>query len=171
PYTLHAQSVLATFKGVRFLTQAAVTFTLGCRGQSWVIRAMTTGAAGNQPPGAIEVMPNGPRQIMVFNPYATSGGVDGGTAAVVQQSDIDAARATLATRVTDDLTSLVVAQTGGLTYATDGPPSMDITSDHAVGDQAQTFNVTMTAKLVAYAFSSQDAQAMLRTVIQPMVWP
>lgn len=171
PYPLPAHTVLATFKGVKFLTQAAVIFTLDSLVQNVAIRAMATGAAGNQPPGAIELMPNGPRQISVFNPYATSGGVDGGTAAVVQQSDIDAARATLATRVTDHLTSLVVAQTGGLTYATDGPPSMDITSDHAAGDQAQTFSVTMTGTLVAYAFSSQDAQAMLRTVMQPMVWP
>jgi hypothetical protein len=57
-----------------------------------------------------------------------------------------------------------------MTYLLDAPPVTAFTADHAVGDETPTFTVTATAKLGARAFSNSEAQAILRHVLQPMVW-
>lgn len=171
PYTLPAGTVVWTNRNVRFLTQSPVTFTACNQTQPVGIHAVAPGSAGNQPPGAIIWIQNGPLAFNVVNDQATTGGVDGGPAAVVQQSDIDAVRTSLTTRVTNDLNALMSSDAAGMNYAVEGQPTMQITSDHSAGDQASSFTVTMTGTLVGYTLSYQDGEAIIRGAMQPIVWP
>ena len=173
-FTMPAGTVVVSVRHVRFVTTspavlrpppASQTATVG-------IRAIASGAAGNTGPGTIMTIEYDPRpNVAVFNPYAVDGGADAGVAPVIQQSDVDAAQAALAAKVSDELGSAILANASGMAYVVDGPPSLDFTSDHAAGDQAAGFTLTVTGKLGAEAFSNSAAQTILRTVLHPAVWP
>jgi baseplate J-like protein len=171
-YTLAAGTVVSTTKGhVRFATVAPVTFGPNDLRPSVAIRALAIGAAGNVGPAWINVIENPPTQVVrVFNPYATSGGVDGRVAQIVQQSDMDMVLAALAPKIQDEVAAAMSAKATGMTYLLDAPPVTAFAADHAVGDETPTFTVTATAKLGARAFSNSEAQVILRHVLQPMVW-
>jgi hypothetical protein len=173
-YTLPAGTVVATTRGhLRFATLSPVALGAGPR-PSVAVRALAVGAASNVGPANINVIENSPIPPLVarvFNPYATSGGVDGRVTQIVQQSDVDAVQAALAARVGDELRSAMSARAQGMTYLVDASPSTSFTSDHAVGDEAPTFIVTLTGKEGARAFSNSAAQEILRPVLQLLVWP
>src|SRR5260370_35434397 len=53
-------------------------------------------------------------------------------------------------------------QAEGLNYLTDGQPALKVTTDHKVGEQVPTFNMTITATLSAVAFSQAQADSLMR---------
>ena len=174
PWTLPAGAVVATFGGVKFKTIAAATFTVGSgQRQTVPVRALAPGSAGNQSAGTIEVVVNQipGRYLQVVNLQATSGGVDGGTRQIVQQTDFDAARSALESRITDELGAAMKAEAAGMTYFVDGPPVMSLTSDHSVGDIASVFTLTITGTLGSRAFSNEAAAALLRQAMKTRVTP
>lgn len=172
PWTLPAGTVVTSWpRHIAFATTQAVTFGTNLQVQFAGIRALAPGSSGNQPAGSIEVLPNSLGMLVATNPNPTTGGVDGGTAQIVQQADIDTARASLMKKVDADLSSTMAAAAAGRTYALDGLPTIETATDRNVGDKAATFTVTITARETARAFSTGDAQAMLRSTMQPLVPP
>jgi hypothetical protein len=171
PRTEPAGEVVMTAKGFRYTTSSSVYLQPGAQTATVAILAMTPGAAGNTGAGNITIAINGGQYVTVINQLPVVGGSDTKVAPVIKQSDIDAMRAALTSRVTAALNTALMSQTSGMTYAVDGPPLLDFRSDHAVGSQVQTFTVTATGKLTATAFSMDATQAMLRAVLQPMVRP
>lgn len=172
PWTLSAGAVITSWpRHVAFVTTAAVTFDANLQVRFAPIRAVAPGSSGNQPAGAVEVLPNSLGMLVATNPSPTAGGVDGGTAQVVQQSDVDNARSDLMQTVNSDLAAAMAAKTAGLHYAVMGQPTIETTADHNVGDRTSTFTLTITATQTVLAFADGDAQAALRSAIQPIVLP
>ena len=180
PFTVPTGTIVVSVRGRRYATTspAALHPPPGSQTATVGVRAVTVGAAGNTGAGTIMAIENNPRPppsspgvLTVFNYYAIDGGADAGVAQVIQQSDVDAAQTALAAKVSDDLASEILAEAKGMAYLVDGPPALDITFDHTVGDQAPGFTATMTGKLGARAFSNDAAQAILRTALLPMVLP
>ncbi len=175
PFTLPPGTAVATARGFTYTTLSAATFRVGPGNQYQTvgIRASVPGSAGNTGPNTVTAMQINPRPqfLSVSNPSAVGGGTDGVAVHVIQQSDVDAAQAALAARVTDELGSGILAQANGLAYLVDGPPALDFTSDHAVGDKTPDFTLTMSGEVGAEAFSTSAAQAILRNALQPLVAP
>ncbi|HEX7262873.1 MAG TPA: baseplate J/gp47 family protein [Candidatus Dormibacteraeota bacterium] len=174
PATLPAGTIVATTKGFRYATTSTAAMQKGSQYATVGIRAGAAGAAGNTAAATITVIPNNPRPpgiLNVLNLQAVSGGADAGVTPVIQQSDLDAAQTALEAKVTDELGSTMQTMAGGMTSVAEGPPGFDLAFDHAVGDQAQSFSLTVTGKLGASVFSDTDAQAVLRAALKPRLTP
>jgi hypothetical protein len=173
PITVASGTIVATAKDFRYATQNSATLQAGNQDAPVGIRAIASGAAGNTAPNTITVIPNNqhPNVLTVFNKLAVGGGTDAGAGQVIQQSDVDAAQAALAAKVTDELSAAIMAQAKGQTYIVDGPPVLAFMSDHAVGEQVSTFTLTMIGKEGAAAFFDSAAQAILRASLRPLVLP
>jgi hypothetical protein len=174
PVTVPAGSVLSTPKGRRYTTDATVTLKPGKQRELAGVHAIVLGSAGNTAPGTITIIRNNPRglPLQVFNYYAADGGVDARVAHIIQQSDIDTARESLAARVTDELRSAIAAKAAGLTYFVDGPPTLKFSVNRSAGTEVPAFfNATMTGRQSALAFSNDAAQAFLRTALQRLAAP
>lgn len=174
PATLPAGTIVATTKGFQYATTSAAAMQKGSPYATVGIRAGAAGAAGNTAAATITVIPNNPRPpgiLNVLNLKAVSGGADAGVTPVIQQSDLDAAQTALEAKVTDELGSTMQSMASGMTSVAEGPPGFDVATDHAVGDQAQTFSLTVTGKLGASVFSDTDAQAILRAALKPRLMP
>lgn len=170
PTPVPAGTIVKTSSGVGFRTLATATFASANLQQYVPVRALNAGSAGNQAPGSIQVIEGQPL-VTPLNTEATTGGVDGGTVQVVQQSDLDAVRAMLVTKVTDELASAMAVKAKGMTYFAAGDPVLNVTTDHSVGDVASSFTLTMTGKLGARGFSNVDAQRVLRSAMQANLRP
>lgn len=170
PVTIKAGTVVRTTDGIRFATQAPVTVPPSMA-LPVPIKALVTGASGNQAPATVTIIENAPPNVVAFNPIATSGGVDAGTSQVIQKSDLDSAQAALTTKVTNELTAALAAKATGMTFVADAAPTLHFTSDHSVGDKTGTFTLSVDATLGARAFADSDAQPKLKAALQAQVLP
>lgn len=169
PLTVPAGTIVKTSHNVRFATRAAVTLQPPVASQrgSAPIQAVVPGSAGNQPAGSIEYVDNSPRPccLTLVNTAPTTGGADAGMGPVIQQSDMDSARAALTTQVTNELNAALSAKASGLTYIPDSSPVLSYASDHSVGDKTATFSLTAAGKVSASAFSRSQADGMVRAAL------
>ena len=129
------------------------------------IRAVVPGKAGNTPPNTVTVIDKSMPNFTVSNPAAITGGTDATSNQVIQQADIDKVRLELTAKVGQDLDATLKAQAEGLNYLTDGQPTIAVTTDHKVGDQVATFNMTIAATLSAVAFSQAQADLIMRNAL------
>src|SRR6266849_4903721 len=91
-----------------------------------------------------------------------AGNTAANTVTVIDQSDLDRVQLALTAKVTQDIDAVLKAQAEGLNYLTDGQPALKVTTDHKVGEQVPTFNMTITATLSAVAFSQAQADSLMR---------
>ena len=163
------EGTLVSNSTVSYATQAATKVTRA-RPATVPVRATATGASSNTAKGTITVINSTPDpNLRVTNPSAITGGADVHTAQVVQQADVDATRATLAATVTAALDAALRAKAVAMTYIVDGSPVLTETVDHKVGDQVNTFKMTMTGTIGATAFSDSDARAKMRSALDAKV--
>jgi hypothetical protein len=162
-------TLVSNAQSFTYATQAAASVTRA-RSATVAVRATATGADSNTAKGTVTVIESSPNpNLRVTNPSAITGGTDVHTAQVVQQSDLDAVRATLAPTVTNALDVALKAKAVQMTYIVDGPPVLTETTDHKVGDQVNTFKMTMTGTIGATAFSDNDARALMRRALEAKV--
>jgi hypothetical protein len=133
------------------------------------IRAALPGLPGNTAANTVTVIDKPITNVTVQNPKPIAGGAEAGVAQVVQQSDLDRVRAELMAKIVVDLNATLTAQAGGLSFVIDGQPTVNVTSDHAVGDRVATFTMTMTATQGAIAFSSAQADSLMRTALDQKI--
>jgi len=127
--------------------------------------AFVAGKTGNTPANTITVIDKPIPNVKVTNPQPFAGGNDATTNQVVQQADLDRVRLELTAKVSQDLDAALKAQAEGLNYLTDGQPTLAVTTDHKVGDQVATFNMTIAATLSAVAFSQAQADLIMRNAL------
>ncbi len=181
PFTVRSGTVVVSVRGIRYVTTSPATLLPppGSQTAFASIRAVGFGAGGNTGPGTIMAIENNPLPpgpsaqgvLQAFNYSAVSGGADAREAQVIQQSDVDAAREALAARVAYALGTEMMAKAERMTYVVDGSPTLDFTSDHAVGDEATSFTLSVTGKQSAKAFSDTEAKAILQTALRPQILP
>jgi hypothetical protein len=129
------------------------------------IRALMPGKAGNTAANTVTVIDKPIANVKVNNAQPITGGTDATTNQVIQQSDIDSIQLALTAKVSQDIDAALKAQAEGLNYLTDGQPTLKVTTDHKVGDQVATFNMTIAATLSAVAFSQAQADAIMRNAL------
>jgi hypothetical protein len=127
--------------------------------------AFVAGKGGNTAANTVTVIDKPIPNVRVTNPQPFAGGNDATTNQVIQQADIDKVRLELTAKVSQDLDATLKAQAEGLNYLTDGQPTLAVTTDHKVGDQVATFNMTIEAKLSAVAFSQAQADLIMRNAL------
>ena len=127
--------------------------------------AFVAGKAGNTAANTVTVIDKPIPNVKVTNPQPFAGGNDATTNQVVQQADLDRVRLELTAKVSQDLDAALKAQAEGLNYLTDGQPTLAVTTDHKVGDQVATFNMTIAATLSAVAFSQAQADLIMRNAL------
>jgi len=127
--------------------------------------AVVGGTAGNTAANTVTVIDKPIPNVKVTNPQPFAGGTDATTIQVIQQSDLDRVQLALTARVSQDIDAALKAQAEGLNYLTDGQPTLKVTTDHKVGDQVATFNMTVSATLSAVAFSQAQADTIMRNAL------
>lgn len=163
-YTVPAGTALGSVSGAEYYTLGSASFP-SCQPSSPVaIRAAAAGSGGNSGAGAITYGAL-PSYIHVRNYSAIGGGLDPRALAVVQQSDIDAAAATLSAKLATELQAKLHSEAGLLSYLPVGAPVFQTTSDAHAGDNAPSVTVTVTGTSHAVAFSAAGAQALLRGLL------
>jgi hypothetical protein len=162
-------TLVTNSKSLGYATQAAATVTR-THSATVAVRATATGASWNTAKGTITRIDSTPsRNLRVTNPSAISGGADIHPAPVIQQSDFDAVRTELAGTISDALDVALKAKAVQMTYIADGAPVLTVITDHKVGDQVNSFKMTMTGVIGATAFSDNDARALMRTALEAKV--
>jgi hypothetical protein len=169
--TIPLGTLLTSSKSLSYATvaSAAVTRT---KPAIAAVRATSSGASWNAAPKTVATITDSsqfPRDLHVTNPNAIAGGADATTAQIIQQSDWDTVRAALETRVTDALDAALKVKAAQMTYLTDGAPTLTVTGDHKVGDKVTAFTLTMTGTTGATAFSTSDAQSLIRAALGAQV--
>jgi hypothetical protein len=154
-------TTVSTAAGIHYATQGRADIVPPATSVQAAIRSLQPGTPGNTGASTVTVIDKPITNVKVNNPSPIVGGANATTAQVVQQSDLDRVRAALTVRVGQDLNAALAAQAGGLTFAADGQPVLNFTSDHTVGDQVATFSMTVTATLGAIAFSQSQADALM----------
>ncbi|MEA2655169.1 MAG: hypothetical protein QOI23_534, partial [Chloroflexota bacterium] len=140
---VQAGTLVTNANSLGYATQAVATITRA-HTATVAVSATATGASWNTGKATITGISNPPSlKLHVTNPSAILGGSDVHPAQVIQQSDLDAARSALETKVTAALGVALKAKATQMTYIADGPPAFTVISDHKVGDQASTFTMTM----------------------------
>ena len=168
-----ARVIVATAKNVHYATQADALFGSPGETANVPVRAITPGAAANTGSHTITVIedyPN-PGQFTVDNQDPVTGGADATVTQVIQQSDIDGVQRDLTARIADKLRATLMGEAPGMDLVADGPPSFNTHTDHAVGDSVPSFTMRITGKVGAVTFSESSAQALVRSMLQPLVQP
>ncbi|HEX9100030.1 MAG TPA: baseplate J/gp47 family protein [Candidatus Dormibacteraeota bacterium] len=127
--------------------------------------ALVAGKAGNTAANTVTVIDKPILNVKVTNPQPFIGGTDAAANQVIQQSDLDRVQLALTAKVSQDIDAALKAQAEGLNYLTDGQPALKVTTDHKVGDQVATFNMTIEATLSAVAFSQAQADTIMRNAL------
>jgi baseplate J-like protein len=166
---VQAGTIVTNVNSLSYATLAAASVTRA-RPATVAVRATSTGASWNTGKATVTGINNSPAtQLHVTNPSAIVGGSDVHPAQAIQQSDFDAARSALETKVTAALGLALKAKAVEMTYIADGPPVFTVISDRKVGDQVSTFTMTMTGTIGATAFSDSDARALMRSALAAQV--
>src|SRR4029077_3175584 len=147
-----------------YTTQVDATIS-GSTGTALVaVRATGLGAGWNSAPETVTTIVSDNRyghDLTVTNPSAISGGADGRLAQVIQQSDYDVVRNALTVKVNNELGAALWANSHGKYYVGDPQAVITATSDHAVGEEAPSFTITMSGTLSATTFSESQAKAII----------
>src|ERR1700674_1870141 len=163
-------TLVTSAKSLGYATQAAVTVATTGDSAPVPVRATAPGASWNAEPGTLTVVPSSQEaNLHVTNSAAIAGGADARTAQVIQQSDFDAVRNALTVKVNDELAAALKVNALGMNYISDALPTINVTSDHNVGDEVASFSITLTGTIGAIAFSESQAQTLLRSALQAQV--
>jgi Baseplate J-like protein len=127
--------------------------------------ALAAGKGGNTAANTVTVIDKPIPNVKVTNPQPLAGGTDATTNQVIKQSDLDRVQLELTAKVSQDLDAALKAQAEGLNYLTAGQPTLKVTTDHKVGDQVASFNMTIAATLSAVAFSQAQADTIMRNAL------
>ena len=133
--------------------------------------AVNTGASSNVAAKTVTIIEGNdhPDELTVTNPQAMAGGADQRVATVIQQSDLDVVKASLATqlnpKVQDDLTS----QAKGKHLVPADQPKVDVTTDHQLGEETSTFNLTMTVSATGVVFDNAVVTRLLQDALKAKV--
>jgi baseplate J-like protein len=127
--------------------------------------ALVAGTTGNTAANTVTVIDKPIPNVKVTNPQPFAGGAEATTIQVIQQSDLDRVQLELTAKVSQDIDAALKAQAEGLNYLTDGTPTLKVTTDHKVGEQVATFNMTIAATLSAVAFSQAQADTIMRNAL------
>jgi hypothetical protein len=158
-------TTVSTTKPFHYATQSDAEVSSTHTSVTVAIRALAAGVAGNTAANTITVIDKLIANVKVANTSPTTGGAEATTGQVVQQSDLDRVKAALTTKVISDLDGVLKAQAGGLSYIADGQPTMNVVSDHKVGDPVATFIITIAGTQHAIAYSQAEADALMRTAL------
>ena len=162
-------TMVSTASHTHYATQSSADLTPQQKTVTVPIRAVLPGLPGNTATNTVTVIDKPITNVTVQNPKPVAGGAEAGVAQVVQQSDLDRVRAELMAKIVVDLNATLTAQAGGLSFVIDGQPTVNVTSDHAVGDRVATFTMTMSATQGAIAFSSAQADSLMRTALEQKI--
>jgi hypothetical protein len=168
--TLSAGTLVTSATLLGYSTQANVVVESPKWSATVAVRATSPGTAWNTGKGTITAINNNPTpDLHVTNLAAIAGGTDGRSAPVIQQSDWDSVLSLLTPMVSDALDLVLKSKAPDMSYIDNGPPLMTVTSNHKVGDIAQTFTITMTGRVGATAFSNLDAVALIRSALDARI--
>ena len=146
--------------------------TVSCYcGEHVPVRARGPGSTFNKGPHTVTTLGWGDPWVSVDNPAPISGGSDAYSSPIVQQSDLDAVRASLSAQVTDELNAAIQTKAQNLHYLADNSPSLSVSSDLAAGAHSSSFQVTISGSLGATAFADSDAMASLGKSLSAKVPP
>jgi len=162
-------TTVSTTAGVHYSTNGPAEVSTSHTSVTVAIRAVLTGPQGNTAANTVTVIDKPIANVKVVNPQPITGGADATTGQVVQQSDLDRTQLALTAKIAQDLDAALKAQAEGLGYIADGQPTLNVTSDHKVGDAVATFTMTMTGSLGATAFSLSEADALMRAALNQKV--
>lgn len=166
-YYTKVGGTLVSKSGVTIVCDQAITVYPGQSG-SFAAHAATAGAAGNIPAYDVDItQTNGTGTVKVYNSQAFSGGQNGGTYPIVQQSDIN----NVANSLEPTLQQSVQSALKGQLHASEkmvAPPNCTskVTSDKSVGAAASSVNVTVTETCTGEAYTPVPAQAMAANMLQ-----
>jgi hypothetical protein len=171
PLKVEAGTLVTTERFLGYATQATATVTRA-HSATVAVRATASGASWNTAQHTVTVINNPPdANLRVTNALPIRGGTDARSAQVIQQSDWDAVRSALETRVADALDLALKAKAIQMSYIANGPPALTVTSNHKVGEMVSSFIITMTGTIGATAFSDSDAQALIRAAFEAKIPP
>ena len=162
-------TTVSTTAGVHYSTSGAAEVSGSHKSVTVAIRALLPGPHGNTAASTVTVIDKPITNVTVTNPQPIAGGADATAGAVVQQTDLDRTQLALTAKIAQDLDAAIKAQAEGLGYLADGQPTLNVTSDHKVGDPVATFTMTMTGSLGATAFSLSEADALMRAALTQKV--
>lgn len=170
-FTIPAGALLATDRSLGYLTQSDAVVTRTRPGKASV-RATAAGASWNAARNTITLINNSsqfPTGLTVTNPAAIAGGADASSAQVIQQSDWDGVRATLAARVADALDVALKAKAIHMSYIEIGPPALTVSTNHKVGDVVGSFTMTMRGTVGATAFYDSEAISLIHAALEAKI--
>lgn len=166
-YDTKVGGTLVSKSGVTIVCDQAITVYPGQSG-SFEAHAATAGSAGNIPAYDVDItQTNSSGTIKVYNAQAFSGGQNGGTYPIVQQSDINNVANSLEPTLQQSVQSALKGQlhANEKMVATPGCTSK-VTSDKSVGTAASSVNVTVTETCTGEAYNPVPAQAMAANTLQ-----
>ena len=172
PITISAGTLVTSATLLGYATQAVAIVEPPTWTTTAAVRATSPGTAWNTGKNTITAINDNPTpDLHVSNPAAITGGTDGRSAQVIQQSDWDAVVNQLTPMVTDALDLALRDKVPDMSFINNGPPLMTVTSDHRIGDSTPTFTITMTGRVGATAFSNADAVRLIRSALDAKIPP
>ena len=141
-----------------YILQSAVTCYCGERVP---VRARGPGSTFNAPANSVTYLGWANPFVTVTNPAPITGGADAWSSPVVQQSDVDAVRATVTSQLTADLQSALQQKAQNRHYISDAAPALTVSSDVSAGAHNSTFQLTISGTLGATAFADADVKAAI----------
>jgi len=172
PIVLGPGTVVETADGKRYATKDRVTLCESGASTSatTLVSAVAAGSAENVSAYSLTRVRDMPA-VTVTNPGPLTGGADARTAAVVQQSDVDALRQQLTSRIDAAARAQLKAMAGGWHVIASAYPQFSAQISPPVGTEAATVSVTVTEVLKGVSFSDRDVHARLRDAIKVRVPP
>lgn len=152
----------------KFATQKAATLTGPIGSATVPVTAETAGQAGNVGANQItKIDGNTDDNLGVTNQNPTTGGVDGRTATVIQQSDIDSVRDAYAKDATQQVQDQLTSKAQGKKLVLVGTGvQASATADHKVGDEVSGFTVTITVAGDGVVFDDAAVQGLLKSALE-----
>ena len=161
PLTVPSGTLVTTSRSLGYATTVAAVVTRE-KPATVAVRATAPGASWNTAPNTVTTIVNASGELRVTNPAAIAGGTD-------VHSAMDSVHATLAAKVTVALDAALKGKAPQSRYVADGPPILNVVTDHKVGDQVASFTMTITGSTGATAYSDADALALLRAALAAKV--
>ncbi|MEO6797581.1 MAG: baseplate J/gp47 family protein [Candidatus Dormibacter sp.] len=169
--TIGTGTTVSTSDGKHYKTQKTVTVANPRGSASVAVAAVQPGPDGNTDAHTISVIDNNRDfNLSVDNSAATIGGADPRTATVIQQSDIDTIVAAYAKDTVPKVTDELKGKAPGMQIVPVGNGVQPtVAADHKVGDEVQSFNMTVTVAGAAVAFDDKAVKAKLRDALSRKV--
>ncbi len=133
--------------------------------------ALLAGTTGNTEADSIRNINSSPASsvdgLSVDNPTAITNGVDGRTATIIQQSDLDSIRDAYARDAVPRVTDALNSKAQGLKLVLVGQGvQATVTSDHKVGEEVPGFTVTIKVAGNGVAFDEKVVTQMLKAALE-----